>query len=195
MEVVWEAEEAVVEVALADFLVEAEALVVEAVVEAGRFFLNMLYSQYQTVKGSRNLLLNFCSAISHEHFVQSIENFGYSSTRNLLAHVSNASLYWLAEFALKGAPLYAKPEEITNVAGVRLRFEEVDRAMEKFLTAYPNHTLLLSGWAKWGKKDISVSVLDLFTHVITHEFHHKGQILSMGRHLGYMPVDTDVVRF
>ena len=34
----------------------------------------------------------------------------------------------------------------------------------------------------------------LFSHVITHEFHHKGQILSLSRHLGYIPVDTDIMR-
>ena len=34
----------------------------------------------------------------------------------------------------------------------------------------------------------------LFSHVITHEFHHKGQILSVSRHLGYLPVDTDIMR-
>ncbi|MCB0624495.1 MAG: hypothetical protein KDC43_11415, partial [Saprospiraceae bacterium] len=34
----------------------------------------------------------------------------------------------------------------------------------------------------------------LFTHVVTHEFHHKGQILSLTRHLGFVPVDTDVMR-
>ncbi|WP_423227985.1 DinB family protein [Sabulibacter ruber] len=30
--------------------------------------------------------------------------------------------------------------------------------------------------------------------MITHEFHHKGQIPSLGRHLGFVPDDTDVVR-
>jgi uncharacterized damage-inducible protein DinB len=34
----------------------------------------------------------------------------------------------------------------------------------------------------------------LFTHTITHEFHHKGQILTLSRQLGYTPVDTDIMR-
>jgi len=33
------------------------------------------------------------------------------------------------------------------------------------------------------------------THVMTHEFHHKGQIMTMGRMLGYTPPDADVIRF
>jgi uncharacterized damage-inducible protein DinB len=41
---------------------------------------------------------------------------------------------------------------------------------------------------------LTLTPLQLFTHVITHEFHHKGQILTMSRTLGYIPVDTDVIR-
>ncbi|MNL32837.1 DinB family protein [compost metagenome] len=40
----------------------------------------------------------------------------------------------------------------------------------------------------------SAKPLKLFTHVTTHEYHHKGQILSLSRHLGYTPVDTDIIR-
>ncbi len=43
-------------------------------------------------------------------------------------------------------------------------------------------------------KIIIANPLKLFTHVITHEFHHKGQILSLSRHLGYVRVDTDIIR-
>jgi uncharacterized damage-inducible protein DinB len=41
---------------------------------------------------------------------------------------------------------------------------------------------------------MTLSPLQLYTHVITHEFHHKGQMLSMSRILGYIPVDTDAIR-
>ncbi len=41
---------------------------------------------------------------------------------------------------------------------------------------------------------LMVNPLQLFTHVITHEFHHKGQIMSLSRHLGYTPVDADIIR-
>lgn len=40
----------------------------------------------------------------------------------------------------------------------------------------------------------NASILKLFTHVITHEFHHKGQIISLKRHLGYIPAVTDILR-
>ncbi|HEO8418505.1 TPA: hypothetical protein VBX77_000466 [Yersinia enterocolitica] len=30
-------------------------------------------------------------------------------------------------------------------------------------------------------------------HSITHEFHHKGQIVAMLRSLGYIPKNTDIL--
>lgn len=157
--------------------------------------MNILEAQYQTVRSSREALLLYCASIKPEHFILPIENFGHSSIRNLLVHVSNASLYWLVEFALKGRPKYTKPEEVAEVEKISQLFELVDLAMDEFLSNYSIHSPLIQGWVKWGKRDISISSVELFTHVITHEFHHKGQILSMSRQLGYTPIDTDIIRF
>jgi uncharacterized damage-inducible protein DinB len=45
------------------------------------------------------------------------------------------------------------------------------------------------------KQSISLTPARVFTHVITHEFHHKGQILMLARNMGYTPPDTDIIRF
>ncbi|MCU5378655.1 hypothetical protein OCA08_16075 [Bacillus cereus] len=45
---------------------------------------------------------------------------------------------------------------------------------------------------KQKKEPWSTTPLWLLTHTETHEFHHKGQIVSMARHLGYNPPDTDL---
>ncbi|MCP3027145.1 DinB family protein [Halobacillus sp. A5] len=51
----------------------------------------------------------------------------------------------------------------------------------------------IKGTVSWQENEIELSVLWLMTHTITHEFHHKGQIVSIARRLGYEPVDTDLV--
>ena len=33
----------------------------------------------------------------------------------------------------------------------------------------------------------------LLMHVITHEFHQKGQLVAMARQMGYEPPNTDVL--
>ena len=43
------------------------------------------------------------------------------------------------------------------------------------------------------KEPWSTTRIWLLTHTETHEFHHKGQIASMARHLGYVPPNTDLI--
>ena len=155
----------------------------------------ILAEQYEFVKGSRVELLQYCASISAPHFVQPIQHFGHSSIRNVLVHVANASIYWLGEFALHKSVVYGKPDSVQTMEEVANLFQQVDLFMAEFLTAFPEHSQPMNGWVKWFKKDLNTTPLQLYTHVVTHFFHHKGQILTMSRHLGYTPVDTDVIRF
>jgi uncharacterized damage-inducible protein DinB len=155
----------------------------------------ILSQQYESIKGARKELLNYCSSISSAHFVQPIQHFGHSSIRNLLVHVANASIYWLGEFALNKPVSYGKPDSVQTVEEISNLFNQVDLLMAEFLGAFPDHSKPMTGWVKWVKKDVTTTPLQLYTHVVTHFFHHKGQILTMSRHLGYTPVDTDVIRF
>lgn len=156
---------------------------------------DILKQQYAYIQGSRHELLRYCALISANHFVQPIENFGHSSIRNLLVHVANSSLYWLGEFAMKKEIVYGKPDSLLRVEQIRPLFVEVDNLVNEFITTYPANDRVITGWVKWVKKDCSLTPLELLTHVFTHFFHHKGQILTMSRHLGYTPIDTDVIRF
>jgi len=68
--------------------------------------------------------------------------------------------------------------------------------MEKFLKEYAENIYQLRVLnIKNGSDKISVTLLQVFTHVITHEFHHKERIMPMGRKLGYIPPDADIIRF
>ncbi|GGF18473.1 hypothetical protein GCM10010954_16540 [Halobacillus andaensis] len=78
---------------------------------------------------------------------------------------------------------------------MRSLFHQVDGLGEGFLHEYETNPSLTLKAVSWQDHELEVSVLWLFTHTMTHEFHHKGQILSMVRHLGCEPIDTDVVLY
>ncbi len=67
--------------------------------------------------------------------------------------------------------------------------------MAEFLEKYRNNfEEPFTAMIKHRDLTMTLTPMHLYTHVITHEFHHKGQILTMSRLLGYIPVDTDVIR-
>ena len=150
--------------------------------------------QYDLVKQSRQVLLEYCSTISEADLLKETPSFGRGgSIRNLLVHIANTYQFWIGKWILKKIDKFTAYEEIETIKELRELFEEVDKLMETFIKEMNNseNTEIeyqingKTGQANFGK---------IFTHVITHEFHHKGQILSISRQLGYIPIDTDIMR-
>jgi uncharacterized damage-inducible protein DinB len=153
----------------------------------------LLIEQYQLLKGSRTVLMDYCQTLTTEDFTRELKDFGRGSIRNLLVHIANTYEFWLGNFALNKNLTYTSPSAVAKASDMIAVFDQTNALVTDFLRTFGDrlHTAL-SGRIR--DKDVTASPLTLFTHVITHEFHHKGQILSVSRHMGYTPVDTDIVR-
>ena len=154
----------------------------------------MLFTQqYELVRSSRQVLLDYCKTLSINDFLVENSSFGRGSIRNLLVHVGNTYEFWIGREALKKNIRFTEYQSINNVGETGVLFSSIDSLVEDFINLYQDKHLVDIETEVHGKI-ILASPFKLFTHVITHEFHHKGQILSLSRHLGYVPVDTDVIR-
>lgn len=148
--------------------------------------------QYELVKSSRSVLFDFCRTISPDDFVDQNTYFGRGgSMRNLLVHIANTYEYWIGNVVLRSEIVYSKYEENNNISDVIKLFSQVDEFMTDFITNIESFNDI-----QYEIQNVksTATPLKLFTHVITHEYHHKGQILSISRHLNYVPVDTDIMR-
>jgi uncharacterized damage-inducible protein DinB len=158
--------------------------------------MHILVHQYDLIKERRATLFHYCENILPEHFTVDHEPFGGRSIQYLFVHIANTYTFWLGHFTNIDTTPFAKSEEYTSLPKIKGLFASVDSITESFLTRF-DPTLENPIKNKISSRDIEVSLtpLQLFTHVITHEYHHKGQILSMSRQLGYTPIDTDIIRF
>jgi uncharacterized damage-inducible protein DinB len=157
--------------------------------------LNTLKEQYNLISGSREVLLGYCGTLKPGDLTKGIESFNKSSVMYMLLHIANTYLFWLKRFAADQEFEYFTEEKIKDIEGVKSAFDEVNIAVNGFLDSQSNRSTLIEGEIFWLKKNMTYSVLELFTHVITHEFHHKGQVMTMTRLLGYSPPDADIIRF
>lgn len=153
--------------------------------------MNLAKQQYEWVKDSRRVLFGYCRTISPEHFVDQNTTFGRGgSMRNLLVHIANTYQFWIANTGLQMNIGYPGYEDFNNINEVIRLFDDIDAFMETFISRIDDRDIPYEiGGVKSNAKP-----LKLFTHVISHEYHHKGQILSISRHLGYVPIDTDIMR-
>ncbi|MFD0049416.1 DinB family protein [Actinomycetes bacterium NPDC127524] len=158
--------------------------------------LNVLREQYAFISSTRQVLFMFLEDIPLEKLHETVSGFGHSSIIRTHIHVSDCYLSWLGRFALKQPFKFADEFEIehSNVKKVRERFDLVDEIVQQFLEEFNSlYFDKIANQVKWQKEPWSTTPLWLLTHTETHEFHHKGQIVSMTRHLGYNPPDTDLV--
>ena len=153
-----------------------------------------MVEQYQLVKEAREVIFQFCETFSNEDYIKPIENFGSGSIRNTHAHIIDAYIHWIANFSLNKSVPYLKAETIHAVEGMRQEYRNVDEWIDEFLNIHTNqpNRKIVNQLGRRG--EIESTPLTLFTHMITHEFHHKGQMVSMARMLGYPPPDTDIIR-
>ncbi len=148
-------------------------------------------SQYDWILSSRQVLFDYCKTIREEDFVNENTAFGQGgSMRNLLVHTANAYVFWVGKVALDKDLEFSKNESVKDISTVINLFVSVNHLMIEFLESNPSNPI---AYEIRGGKGITTPAT-IFAHVTTHEFHHKGQILSISRHLGYVPVDTDIIR-
>lgn len=148
--------------------------------------------QYAYVQESRNVLFDYCKTISTEIFIKQNTSFGLEgSIRNLLVHIANTYEFWIAQVALSKEVAFANTEDYKNIQDVMHLFDNVDLFMGEFMD-FADVTDQIA--FELNSEQRSEEPIKLFSHVITHEYHHKGQILSLSRRLGYIPIDTDIMR-
>lgn len=158
--------------------------------------MNTAFSQqYKLVQGARAALLDYCATLSQEHFTAPVPAFNDGNIRDLLVHVAGAYRVWLGQVGL-GQAAPPTPPEVHDVAAVQRLFAGIDGLVTEFEQHFAAQWLVpMACQFPRHPQPLQLSPLQLFTHVVTHEFHHKGQVLSMSRLLGYLPVDTDIIRF
>ena len=155
---------------------------------------NFCKEQYELVRESRAVLFNYCKTISGTNFVSENNSFGRGgSIRNLLVHIANTYEFWIGKHGLKNNIIFTTYTSQETIYDVIKLFVFIDTIMNEFIGLIEKNGNQSIAYEINGEKNTS-DAFKLFTHVITHEFHHKGQILSLSRHLGYIPVDTDIMR-
>jgi uncharacterized damage-inducible protein DinB len=141
-----------------------------------------------------DLLLSHAALLSEERFVAEISGFGVVSIRDQFSHIIQCEQGWV--HALQDIPWTPWPREDSAT------LDHVRRAKQHKMTETITYLDQLS--------DIELSTElvrrpkdwlgplrspgFILHHVITHAFHHKGQIVAMFRLLGHPAPDTDLQR-
>lgn len=148
--------------------------------------------QYQLVQSSRKVMLDFCDTFKPEDYTRGV-TFDGKSISQLHVHVANTYQGWIITVARKANIQRYKEDDYKTVQAIKRLFDEVDTIVADFIRDSQDNRKEEISTEIRGKNYLLTNA-QIFTHVITHEFHHKGQILMLARGMGYTPPDTDIIR-
>ena len=139
-----------------------------------------------------NLVLDHLSAIPTEDYVREVSGFGFRTLREQTIHIFNCEGFWVS--TLQGLR-YADPtcEDCPVLADVRTLQNEVSQSTQAYLSTLTDQQLNADTELHFSDGDVAVRTPALVLHhMLTHAFHHKGQIVAMCRALGHPAPDTDL---
>src|SRR5580698_4376478 len=139
-----------------------------------------------------DLLLRHVETVPDDLHRKLIPGFGHPSVWKQLVHILTCEEGWVHDVQNKAFPGWDDEDCPTMAAllAAKDRIREATRTYLGGLTEEQLNTTLAKSSVDWGGELRSPAFILL--HVITHTFHHKGQVVAMLRILGYPTPDTDL---
>ena len=137
-------------------------------------------------------MLDHLSTIPASDYAREVPGFGFPTPREQVIHIFNCEGFWV--HALQGRTYRDRsPSDYASVADAKLLQREIGEQSLAYLAGLTDQQI--SGNTELHYPDGEVVVRTpafMIHHVLTHAFHHKGQIVAMCRVLGHSAPDTDL---
>lgn len=138
------------------------------------------------------LLLRHVATVPDEFRHTPISGFGHPSIWKQLIHILTCEEGWVHDLQNRAFAGWSE-EDCSTMADLLAAKERIRKATQTYLASLTEkqlNTTLAERPVDWGGELRSPAFILL--HVITHAFHHKGQVVAMLRIHGYPAPDTDL---
>lgn len=139
--------------------------------------------------------LDHLSTIPESAYAKEAPGFGFPTLREQVIHIFNCEGFWI--HTIQGLTYRDRsPSDYPSVADAKLLQRETGDRTLAYLSGLTNEQLNGNTELRFPDGDTQVRTpAFVIHHVLTHAFHHKGQIVAMCRVLGYPAPDTDLSGF
>jgi uncharacterized damage-inducible protein DinB len=144
---------------------------------------------------SLGILLDHLSTIPQGDYERELPGFGFPTLRSQMIHIFNCEGFWIHTIQALRFEDWA-PVDWPGVSDARALQVSVIANTLAYLSTLTDVSLNAETEIHFPDGDSAVRTPALVLHhVLTHAFHHKGQIVSMCRALGHPAGDTDLNQF
>jgi uncharacterized damage-inducible protein DinB len=144
-----------------------------------------LATMYDWTRRTRENLFAFTDTLPNDIYTLERPDFAYGSIRNIHAHIAFGYMLWVGVMGLgmKRESLELPAAQIPDAAAMRKRFKTVDAILEEALSKFDDPDAMFE--RQYREETLKLTQRWVIVRPITHEFHHKGQLLALARVLGH----------
>lgn len=158
-----------------------------------RFTLEGLRTFHAWTHSSLDALLDHLETMPEALLAEELDGFGFRSIRAQVEHLLLCELNWLGR--LQARDLRPKGVQPRTVEELRSLKREAAAATASYLDGLTDEALDTQVGMHWQDgTPFAGSPALVMHHILTHAYHHKGQIVGMCRLLDHPAPDTDLFR-
>jgi uncharacterized damage-inducible protein DinB len=148
----------------------------------------------QVERFARVRMLENLEKLPAEEFTRERPTIGRGSIRNALIHIPSSEYFWVRRVLQGDKDASLGPyENYAMVGDVRTKWIEVAAETKRYLRALTPAQLVEARTYRFPDGKSTLRTDFVIHHVLTHEFHHKGQLMMALRMLGYELQETDLL--
>lgn len=156
---------------------------------------SVLLDLHATMHECMGVVLDHVATVPSPVLIEKLDGFGRPTVREQIAHVFSAETAWVSALRMLPELRRFDPDTLSSVEDLRRAQREAISFTLDYLSSTTEDELnsqLPRYHEEWTSPHRTPGFI--LMHVITHAFHHKGQIVAMLRLLGYPTPDTDMQR-
>ncbi len=140
-------------------------------------------------------LCEAASAFSAEQFTRDLGS-SHRSVRDTLVHLASGEWIWLKRWQGQSPKSMFDPADFTSLAALRAKWDEIEREQMDFVRGVTEVSLRkMVAYENIQGETWHYPLQHMMQHLVNHSTYHRGQVTTMLRQLGAVPVATDFLIF
>lgn len=140
-------------------------------------------------------LLEHLSGLPDGDYGKEVHGFGFPTLCQQAIHIFNCEGFWIHTLQGRSYINY-EPAKCPHISDAKLVQRQVQEWTHTYFSTLTEQQLNSNTELHFPEGDMAVRTPALVRHhVLTHAFHHKGQMVAMCRELGHPAPDTHVIQF
>lgn len=120
----------------------------------------------------------------------------FGSIHGTLVHLVGAEDIWLQRLNGADRGIFMKKEEYPTYAAVKTKWKEVEAGLQKYISHVTEDELPRTFvFYNLRGEQVSQKIWQSLQHLVNHSTYHRGQITTLIRQSGGIPVATDLIAF